>query len=251
MTGIIFAAGIGSRLKPFTDSHPKALAPVGGDTALGLAVDKMTAAGIEDIIVNVHHFAGQVEDFLRHRNTTARIHISDERSRLLDTGGALVKMYRESEILRTMPDDEPVIVHNADIVTDFPLNELTEFASQFDAAILVDPVRTTTRHFLFDPQSRELRGWNNTSTGAVRPADLSAKRLLQAAFGGVHALKPKVFRALDAYCGAELRPFSITDFYIETCRELRTGAYIPAAPYRWHDIGTPEKLAAARADFGL
>ncbi|MDE6575517.1 MAG: NTP transferase domain-containing protein [Muribaculaceae bacterium] len=248
MIGIVFAAGIGSRLKPFTDFHPKALAPIGSKPAMELVLDKMEQCGIGDIIVNVHHFADQVENFVSRRESAAHIHISDERARLLDTGGALVKMYRENPLFRNMSEDEIIVVHNADIVTDFPLKELAEFAASVDAAILVNPQRTTTRHFLFDDKGL-LQGWNNTATGSVRPSGLATAGLTPAAFGGVHAIHLRTLRALDKYCGAELRPFSITDFYIDTCREMRTGAFIPAQAYRWHDIGTPEKLSAAQADF--
>lgn len=245
MTGIIFAAGIGSRLKPFTDSHPKALAPLGGVPMAVRVATKLLAAGADALIVNVHHFADQVEACLRAQPFADAVSFSDERSLLLDTGGALSRIAAEHPQL--MMGTEPVIVHNADIYTDFPISEMlaSHVSSGADVTLLVDPARPSTRNFLFDTHAR-LHGWTNDTTGAVKPADLDTAGLRRAAFGGVHIISPRALKLIgEAGCG---KPFSVTDWYLQHCTDLDIRAYTPSQPYRWHDIGTPEKLAAAEAD---
>lgn len=248
MIAVIFAAGIGSRLKPFTDSHPKALAPLGGEPILVRVALKLLDAGARGIIVNIHHFPQQIVDVLASQPFADRIEISDESDLLLDTGGALCKIGRRSELFASAADDEPVVVHNADIYTDFPLEEMIEAhkSGDADATILVDPARSSSRHFLFDT-SGTLRGWENTARGITRPDALATAGLTAAAFGGVHVLAPAVIRRLAA---EPLRPFSITDWYIDHCGDTAIRAFTPCARFHWHDIGTPEKLAAAQKLFG-
>ncbi len=245
MKAIVFAAGTGTRLKPFTDKHPKALAPVCGQPALGLVIGKLIAAGANGIVVNVHHFARQIVDFVLSHNYGVPIEISDESSLLLDTGGAIAKIYRESHIMATLGAEEPVVVHNADILTDFPINSLTDALTGNAAAILVNPSRESSRKFLFDSDSI-LRGWENKKTAVIRPANLITTGLHEAAFGGVHAIYRTTMRDISEYCG-NLHPFSITDYYIDVCGSCRIKGFTPAGDFRWFDIGTPEKLEAAQS----
>lgn len=246
MTAIIFAAGIGSRLKPFTDSHPKALAEVAGKPALAHAIDKILDSGITRIIINVHHFAEQVEEYVRSHYPDADISFSDERHKLLDTGGALAKIYRE----RLDGHCGDVLIHNADIITDFPLSGMfgAHAGSGAGATILVDPNRYSTRRFMFDNCNR-LHGWINLTTGATRPQGFDPTAYSPAAFGGVHIVSSDVLEDISLYCGPELRPFSITDYYLDRCHQIHVNGYTPCTTFRWHDIGDPAKLAAARADF--
>ena len=244
MKAIVFAAGIGSRLKPFTDHHPKALAPVAGVPAIQRVVEKLVKAGADTVFVNVHHFASQICDFLDSHNFGVPVVVSDESGWLLDTGGGLAKFWREQALLRSLPDDETIIVHNSDIITDFPISELA--AAEGDAAILVDGKRVSTRGFLFDSQGR-LRGWHNTAKGLVRPQDLNTEGLRAAAFGGVHRVTPKVLKQISDYAGDGLHPFSIVDFYLDNCNLLDIRAFEPHKSYNWFDIGTPDKLATATA----
>ncbi len=250
MIAIIFAAGIGSRLKPFTDSHPKALAPVAGVPALVRVATKLREAGARKIIVNVHHFASQVEECLAHLPFARDIEVSDERELLLDTGGALAKIWRENTTVRSAAPDEDIVVHNADIITDFDIASMVagRRAAQADAAILVDPHRESTRRFLFDADGR-LRGWQNIPKGLTRPEGLDTAGLTGAPFGGVHVLTPEMLKELSDYGPEPLAPFSIVDWYLDNCNNRRIQAFTPQRPYRWHDIGTPEKLAAADAAF--
>lgn len=244
MKGMIFAAGIGSRLKPWTDSHPKAMVPVGGRPVLGIVIERLLRAGVDGIVVNVHHFADQIEDFLAHDFSGCPITVSDERDRLLDTGGGLRKAL-------PLLGDEPVLVHNADIVSDIDLRRMmeTHAASDADASLLVQE-RRSSRHFLFDGSGR-LRGWHNSNTGALRPASLaSAANMHELAFGGVHVISPSVYPALMAYAPAGV-PFSITDFYIDSCGAMTFHGYVLPAGGLWFDVGRPDTLEAARAHFSM
>lgn len=250
MKAVVFAAGIGSRLKSFTDSHPKALAPLGGEPVLGRVMRKIADAGASGIIVNVHHFPEQIRAYLATVDLGVPVEISDESDLLLDTAGGLAKIYRQSAIPGGMAPGETILLHNADIWTDFPLGELIgqHLASGADATLLADPGRASSRAFLFDNGGR-LRGWRNTAKGIVRPEGLDTSALVPAAFGGVHVISGAMVAKISDYVGSELHPAGITDFYIDSCGALDIRRYTPAAPYRWHDIGTTEKLAAAEAEF--
>ena len=249
MKAIVFAAGVGSRMKPWTDSHPKALAPIGGVPMLQLVLEKLKAAGADGVVVNVHHFPEQIREFLaENRNFGLDIEISDESDRLLETGGALAKIFRESRIIREASDTDAIVVHNADILTDFPVQELVAKLNDNEAALLIDPQRDSTRRFLFNADWR-LAGWTNLTNGAVRPEGLNPAGLQRGAFGGVHAMNKRTLADVSRYCGAELRPFSIVDFYLDICPTKPVSAFVPAQPYMWFDIGTTEKLAAAEKAF--
>lgn len=246
---MIFAAGIGSRLKPFTDSHPKALAMVGDVPALQRVIEKLRdEAGITYIVVNVHHFASQVVDFLKqNQDFGVEIKISDESDCLLDTGGGLLKARR----LLNLSDSDVVVLHNADILTDFPIAPMIDFhrAQGADATLMVSQ-RQSSRLFRFD-DGMNLTGWQNLKTGECRPANARVLGECQAlAFGGVHVLSPSVFNRLESYrkaTGSDV--FSITPFYIDAIGHIAIKGYCPAPAFRWFDIGTPEKLAAAEKGF--
>lgn len=243
MKAIVFAAGIGSRLKPFTLHHPKALAPVNGTPALELVVERLKAAGVDELVINVHHFAEQVRDFVAARdNFGIRVHISDESDRLLETGGALVKA---AEWLKS---DSPFIVHNADIVTNLDLRGMYEshLRSGADVTLLATD-RKTSRYLFFDKDGDRLRGWINEKTGEVRPAGFvpDPESMNKLAFGGVHVIDPKVLDMLAEYREPGT-PFSLTPFYVDECGNLRIHAYSPDPDkFVWADIGTPESLQHA------
>lgn len=249
MKAVVFAAGIGSRLKPFTDSHPKALVPLGGEPALGLVIRKLVAAGADGVVVNIHHFPNQIRDFLKQNDFGVPVETSDETDLLLDTAGGLAKIARESHLLSGCKEGEPILVHNADIWTDFPIGEMVEFhhSNNADATLLVDPTRKSTRSFFFD-QAERLRGWSNISTGQVKPAGIDLQGMSGKAFGGVHIITPKMLKEISNAVG-ELHPMGIVDLYTSLCTRLLITGYTPTAPFHWHDLGTPEKLAAAIAEF--
>lgn len=238
MKGMIFAAGIGSRLKPWTDKHPKALVPVGDKPVIGHVIDSMLKAGICDIIVNVHHFADQVEEYLFRHYRHINILISDERDLLLDTGGGLLKAL-------PLIGDEPVLIHNADIYTTMNLKELISChkKSRAEVSLLVQK-RNTARYFVF--KNSRLNGWTNIETGDVRPPHLIVTQDMElAAFGGLHVINQSVYKSLKEYCKADV-PFSITDFYIDSCGTIDiNGFHLPECA-AWYDVGKPATLEAAR-----
>ena len=251
MKAMIFAAGVGSRLKPFTDAHPKALVEIGGRPILGLVIAKLAAAGVDKIIINVHHFAEQIYDYLSAHDFGVDIAVSDESAKLLDTGGGIVAAAH----LLSGDEGEPLIVHNADILTDFDIRAMIEqWRRTGPMALLMAEDRDTSRKLLFD-NDMKMRGWINSATHEVKPPTLSAEVASacgQLAFGGVHILSPEILSHLCRYAArmGESNPkFSITDFYISQCSALDIRAYRPPQPYRWYDVGKPETLQAARAAF--
>lgn len=257
MKALVFAAGLGTRLGDFTKEHPKALVDVDGTPMLARVLLKLRDAGITDVTVNVYHFAQQIKDYLAaNGNFGMNLHVSDETGMLLETGGGMLAA------ARYLDSDEPVVVHNADILTDFPLAEMIarHRATGADATLLVAE-RDTARYIMFAPDGR-MDGWTNISTGQCRPDGFMPQRgMLRRAFGGVHVVSPRIFSALASYndalvdAGATadahgVSRFSIMDFYIDCCRELQLHAYEPSQPYRWCDIGKPDSLARARELFG-
>ena len=239
MKALIFAAGMGTRLRPLTDRMPKALVPVAGVPLLQRVLLKLKDAGFDEMVINIHHLGQQIIDFLQaNGNFGLDIHISDERSLLLDTGGG---------ILHARPfldGDEPFLVHNADILTDADLNALIDAhrSSGAEATLLMGQ-RTTSRYLLFDDSLR-LHGWTNKKTGEIRPAGLTGT-YQELAFAGIHLLSPAIFRLMDDPLW-QGRPFSIIDFYLHVCPHVHVSG-CPIRSTHWFDTGTPETLARAEA----
>ena len=236
MKAMIFAAGLGTRLKPLTDHMPKALVPVAGKPMLEHVINKLKSSGVNEIVINVHHFANQIIDFVKvNDNFGITIHISDESEQLLDTGGGIKKA---SPFFT-----EPFIVHNADILSNIDLKELYEYhlTSNNDATLLVSP-RKTVRYLLFDNADR-LCGWVNKDTLQTKPAGVVYQPELQKeyAFGGIHVISPSLFQHMqDSWSGK----FSIMDFYLETCRKAQLGGYIKE-DLQLIDIGKTDTLVKA------
>lgn len=242
MQAMIFAAGLGTRLYPLTLTKPKALVEVGGYPMLRLVIEKMKAAGISRIVVNVHHFADMIIDYLRQNdNFGVDISISDERQLLLDTGGGLLAARN------LFSEKEPILIHNADILTDFDLAGMIDRHEITGAdATLLTSDRASSRYLLFDNKNR-MSGWTNIKTNEVKPADLDIAGLSRKAFGGVHIVSPAIFNSLESYRKAiRSEVFSITPFYISSCADLDLRGYQPYSNYCWFDIGKPENLELAR-----
>lgn len=246
MKGIVFAAGIGSRLKPYTDSHPKALVPVKGRPAIAWVLDRLISAGVDDIVVNIHHFADQMKEYLS--DNYPGVNISDESELLLNQAGGLAKIYRDAAFLTPIDDNDAIVVHNADIFTDMPICEMVNQhrLSGADATLLVDYGRKTNRLFLFDKE-KNLHGWVDTKTGLTKPDDIDVKTYSPAAFGGIHVLSGKFMRELSSQLPKELMPYGITQFYLDNCSSMRIKGFSPEKEYYWFDLGTPEKVAEAEA----
>lgn len=233
---MIFAAGLGTRLKPLTDHMPKALVPVAGKPMLEHVIEKLKASGFDEIVINIHHFGEQIIDFLKEKdNFGIRIWISDETEELLDTGGGIKKASAHF--------DEPFLVHNADILSNVDLKAMYDFhlTSGNDATLLVSP-RKTTRYLIFDEKNR-LQGWVNKDTLQTKPEGFVYRPEVQKeyAFGGIHIISPTLFYYMgDQWTGK----FSIMDFYLQTCHEAQSGGYIKE-DLRLIDIGKPDTLAKA------
>lgn len=209
---MIFAAGLGTRLKPITDSLPKALVPVCGQPLLYHVIGKLRDAGYTELVVNVHHFPQLIREYLASHDFGVKIAISDESEALLETGGGI----RHAKDL-LLPMDEPFLVHNVDIVSNL---DMAWFRAQMqpDAlSTLLVSERKTQRYLLFRPQDMRLVGWTNIGTGEVRTPfpDLDPSACLRYAFAGIHNISPAIFRAFDAL-GVPAR-FPIMDFYLDAC----------------------------------
>lgn len=244
MKAMIFAAGLGTRLRPLTNDRPKALVEVGGKTMLERVIIKLAKAGFDDITINIHHFGEKIIEFLElNENFGLNIHISDERDMLLDTGGGILKA-------RPFLDgDEPFLVHNADILTDIDLNAMYQrhVESGAMATVLVKD-RITSRYFVFDDDYR-LQGWINKSTGETRPAAFVHREgLNELAFGGIHVISPSIFEPLEEYSQGQAK-FSITPFYVDECHTHLIKGYLQDSPYTWLDVGKPETLKDAELMF--
>ena len=245
MKALIFAAGLGTRLRPLTNDRPKALVEVGGKSMLERVITHIAECGFTDITINVHHFADKVIDYLNeHDNFGLDIHISDERDQVLETGGGILKAQS------FLDGDEPFLVHNADILTDLDLKEFYQdhLDSGAMASVLVKD-RITSRYFLFDEGSR-LQGWVNKTTGDTQPDGFvyCPGEYRELAFGGIHVISPSIFEPLRAYA-KDSRKFSITPFYAQECHTHHIHGYEPTRPYRWIDVGKPETLREANALF--
>lgn len=243
--GFIFAAGIGSRLRPLTDRVPKALVEVGGMTMLERTVRRFTEAGVTDITVNIHHHAPMVREWVAAnvRRLGASIAVSDESDQLLDTGGGLHKA------MPYLADADAIVLHNADIFTDIPLRPIIEShlgrASQLPAVTLAASRRDTSRYLLFDAEGR-MRGWQNVVTGEVRPSGLDPHALTPLGFLGIHVVSPAILSALEEYSREAGPVFSLTPFYVANTDGLDIRVH-RADGHTWIDIGRPETLARARA----
>jgi len=214
---MIFAAGLGTRLKPLTDRKPKALVEAKGEPLLRRVIAKLHGEGFERIVVNVHHFAGMIRSYLEeNRNFGLDIAISDESERLLDTGGAI----RKARPL--FGDGEPVLIHNVDILSNARLARFYEAAKGHDALLLVSQ-RATTRYLLFDDGMR-LVGWTNTDTGEVKSPydDIKPQECRRLAFAGIHCLSPRLISEMEEWP----ERFGIIDFYLRLCRRFDIRGYV-------------------------
>lgn len=238
MKAMIFAAGLGTRLYPFTQSVPKAMVEVNGTPLLGLVIQRLKYFGFDEIIINVHHFPEQIISYLhQNANFGIRIEVSDERELLLETGGGLKKA------AWFFDDGKPFLVHNVDILSKLDLGVMYKAHLNSDAlATLAISERKTSRCLLFD-EVHTLCGWRNLKTGEekwARRIESTQESLLQASFSGIHIIDPRIFQEIT-----QEGKFSIIDTYLELGATHRIAGFCHDES-GWLDVGKPETLEQAQ-----
>lgn len=239
MKSMIFSAGLGTRFKPWTDKHPKALAIVNGKSLLQRNIEYLQQYGIKDVIVNVHHFADQIIDAIqKNKGWGSHVIISDETDKVLETGGGLLK----AKDLFT--PGEKFITCNVDILTNLDISKLIAFHETHKPLISFGITnRKTSRNFLFDENDR-LCGWINNQTGEQR-LSIEKKGLVQKAYSCIVVFEYDVFR-LTKFTGK----FSLTDLYLDLAKDNLILGYDHTGD-KWVDVGKPETVAVAESLFPL
>jgi len=241
MRAMILAAGLGTRLRPLTNDRPKALVEVSGRTLLEITLRRLALFGVREVIVNVHHFADMVIDYLQRNDKFGmRIEISRE-DVLLDTGGGLKNA--SWFFLEHMPEThEPFVLHNVDVISTIDLRRMLEVHRKNRAlATLAVQDRATSRYLVFDTDY-QLRGRGAASEQAT--ATVPAPRgTLALAFSGVHVISPRLLSMLS-----EEGSFSIISSYVRLASEGEKILGFPADEYCWRDLGTPEKVRQTERD---
>lgn len=234
---MIFAAGLGTRLKPLTDRMPKALVPVGGHPLLWHVLTKLKAAGFQRVVVNVHHFSRQIIDYLAANDFGIDVHVSDETGQLLETGGGIRKARH------LFSPQYPILIHNVDILSNVDLAALMTQAESLDnpGALLVVSSRPTSRYLLFG-HDMQLVGWTNVDTAEVKTPfphlDVAACR--KYAFSGIHVFSPSLFPLMDD-CPPR---FPIMDFYLKHCHRAPIRGVVKE-DLRLLDVGKLDTLERA------
>lgn len=237
MKAMILAAGLGTRLKPFTDEHPKALAVVNGKTLLQRNIEYLASFDITDVIVNVHHFPAQITDIIKQNNGFgSNITISDEKDKVLETGGGLMKAKDFFD------DNEPFVLMNVDVLTDLNLRRMiNQHKSTKALATLAVTQRKTNRYFLFD-DLENLCGWKNVKTGEQKISKESGK-YFEKAFSGIHVISPKIFPLIKLK-----GKFSMVDVYLQLCKTNCIMGFDHSTT-KFVDVGKPESIAIAEEIF--
>ena len=231
---MIFAAGLGTRLAPLTDNKPKALVEFQGKPMIENVIEKLVKAGFNRIIVNVHHFADMVCDFLKSKNFGAEILISDERDFLLDTGGGLLKA-------RPLLENAPhTLLYNVDVFSTIDVKAMYDYHEKHGAlATLAVKQRESDRKFIFDHLDM-LGGWINTKTGEeITARPYVTNYAYQIPFCGISVVRKEIFPLIT-----ETGKFSIKDLYLRLAEHNRIISYSCGSDILWADLGTPEKIKA-------
>ena len=231
MKAMIFAAGLGTRLRPLTNDRPKAMVEIDGMPLLEIVIRRLRYYGYREILVNVHHYAKMIVDFLAEKkNFGIDITISDETEMVLETGGGLRKA-------AWFFDEEPFLIHNVDILTNLDYSKLLGFHQQNKAiATLAIRNRETSRYLLFD-DNNVLSGWKNIKTNEVRMSKGIENNMQQMAFSGIHIIEPKLLKQFT-----RTGKFSIIDTYLDIAKK-ETICGFNHTDSIWLDVGKPEALA--------
>jgi NDP-sugar pyrophosphorylase family protein len=245
MKAMILAAGLGTRLRPLTNDRPKALVTIAGRTMLEITLARLRAAGVNAVIVNAHHFADQIEGFLKGREDFGmRVEVSHE-SDLLDTGGGL----KNAACFFQVPDpdsgpnrDAPFIVHNVDVISTIDLKHMIRAHNESGAlATLAVAKRDSSRQLIFDEANLLCgrRAGRDAEVELVRPA----QQTQQLAFSGIHIISPRIFSLMH-----ESGAFSIIDAHLRLAADGEKISAFCCDQYYWRDLGRPESIAAAESD---
>jgi NDP-sugar pyrophosphorylase family protein len=241
MKAMVFAAGLGTRLRPLTDDRPKALVELDGRTLLEIVLARLRTFRIQEVVVNVHHFADKLVEYLNAKNNFGmQVHISREET-LLDTGGGLRKA--ASLLLGgSGPAEEPILIHNVDVISTIDLAR-TEQAHQANHALATLAVqdRETSRYLVFD-ENDQLCGrrlGRDATAEIVRPS----RHVNALAFSGIHIVSPRLLSMLTGE-GA----FSIIDSYLRLAAKGETIHAFRADEFYWRDVGRLEDLQQAERD---
>lgn len=237
MKAIVFSAGLGTRFKPWTDKHPKALAVINGKSLLQRNIEYLQQYDIYDVVVNVHHFADQIKEAIeKNKGWGSRVTISDESDEVLETGGGLLKA---RDLLR---GEEPFLTLNVDILTDLNIKAfLTQHQQQGADITLATTNRKTSRYLLYNKYNR-LVGWRNTSTGAERIA-IQAKDLFEKAYSGMAIFEPAVLDRIPL-----TGKFSLIDLYLALAPDHKIASF-DHSETRFLDVGKPDSVAKAEQMF--
>jgi NDP-sugar pyrophosphorylase family protein len=235
MQALLLCAGLGTRLQHLTENTPKALVEVNGKPLIAWNLEKLKKAGFTKVIVNVHHFAQQIQDYLHAEdNFGLDIHISDETELLLNTGGAI------KQAMSFIDPSEPLLVHNVDILTDLDLEEMmAAHRSSERVATLAVRTRKTSRYLMFEEESMQLTGWTNITKGETRLSRITTLMVVNYGFSGVHIVDASLFDFFP-----EEASFSIIDVYLEAARTANVYAF-PHEEDVWFDVGKPESIGLA------
>ena len=238
MKAIIFAAGLGTRFKPWTDHHPKALAIVNGKSLLQRNIEYLQQYDIKDVVVNVHHFADQIIDSIQNNNGWgSNIIISDETNAVLETGGGLL------HARNLLEGNEPFISLNVDILTNININKMLLFHKQHAPLISLSvSERITTRYFLFDDEGR-LCGWKNIKTGEEK-ISIGTEHLQQKAYSCVAVFQPEIFSFIR-----QKGKFSLTETYLDLAAEHLIVGYEHDPNDKFVDVGKTESVLIAEELF--
>lgn len=234
---MIFAAGLGTRLKPLTNTMPKALVPILGKPLLEHVIEKLKHAGFDEIIINIHHFGEQIIEFVQSKGSFGiKIEFSDEREKLLDTGGAIKKAGWFFE------DGEPILIHNVDILSNVDIAKLYSQHNDSKAmATVVVSSRDTSRYLLFDEHDN-LKGWINEKTGETKsPLEYFDSSIYnKLAFSGIHVISANVLKEMEAFPDK----FSIIYFYLSICNRANIQAFL-SKENSMIDVGKLDSLRKA------
>lgn len=237
MKAMILAAGVGSRLRPLTDSCPKALIDINGVPMLEIVLRRLIKAGCREVVINVFHFADKIVEFLqRRKNFGIGIEISREME-LLETGGGL------KNVAHFFDNDQPFFLHNVDVLSNIDLNKMYRYHLENGALVtLAVQARQTSRYFLFDA-GNTLCGWESVKNSKKTITKAPAGNLTRFAFNGIHVISPKIFSQMS-----ESGAFSIIQTYLRLAGEGEKILGFQVEEYFWREIGRLERLEEIRRE---